>query len=335
MALHTLQSHTLQSDVGIVAIGRNEGERLIGCLTSASRAGAAIVYVDSGSTDGSVAAAECLGAYVVRLDLRLPFTAARARNEGFAALKGLMPQMRFVQFIDGDCELAAGWLKAALAFLEARADVAIVCGRRRERFPQRSIYNRLCDAEWDTPVGEAAFCGGDTLVRVDAFEAAGGFRGELIAGEEPELCTRLKGAGWKIWRLGDEMTLHDAAITRFGQWWLRAVRAGYGYADLARLHGAFANVYRRQLASAFVWAGVLPVAILVGAVFHPAALFGLLVYPLQIARIACKTGGSAWSWTYAFFMVLGKFAELEGVLRYWWRRWRGNKVRLIEYKSAG
>ena len=36
------------------------------------------------------------------------------------------------------------------------------------------------------------------LVRVEAFEAVGGFRPELIAGEEPELCMRLREKGWKI-----------------------------------------------------------------------------------------------------------------------------------------
>ena len=45
-----------------------------------------------------------------------PFTAARARNEGYAALVKLQPNTRFVQFIDGDCELVSGWLETALEF---------------------------------------------------------------------------------------------------------------------------------------------------------------------------------------------------------------------------
>ena len=40
--------------VGLVAIGRNEGERLRACLASARGAAQRLVYVDSGSTDDTV-----------------------------------------------------------------------------------------------------------------------------------------------------------------------------------------------------------------------------------------------------------------------------------------
>jgi len=102
----------------------------------------------------------------------------------------------------------------------------VVCGCCRERFPDRSIFNMLCDIEWDTPVGEANACGGDAMMRADAFGQANGYRDDLIAGEEPEICVRLRAVGWKIWRLGEEMTLHDAVMTRFSQWWNRTKLSG-------------------------------------------------------------------------------------------------------------
>ena len=101
--------------VGVVVIGRNEGERLRRCLESVRGAAQAIVYVDSGSTDGSVALATGLGATVVALDMRRPFTAARARNEGMRRLQAIAPDLVFVQFVDGDCEMVAGWLPLARA----------------------------------------------------------------------------------------------------------------------------------------------------------------------------------------------------------------------------
>ncbi|MEM9139196.1 MAG: glycosyltransferase, partial [Pseudomonadota bacterium] len=205
--------------VGAVIIGRNEGARLIRCLASVGSA-ACMVYVDSGSTDGSVQAAREAGAEVVELDMDMPFTAARARNAGLARLREI-GAFDYVQFIDGDCELQPGWIALALAFLEEHPDVAVACGRRRERFPEASVYNRLCDHEWDTPVGEAKACGGDALMRMTALAAVGGYRDDLIAGEEPELCVRLRAAGWRVWRLDAEMTLHDADMHRFGQWWRR------------------------------------------------------------------------------------------------------------------
>ena len=97
--------------VGLVAIGRNEGQRLRQCLVSATDKVARVVYVDSGSTDGSLELARSLGADTVELDLSIPFTAARARNEGFARLLGLAPAVEFVQFVDGDCELVDRWLQ--------------------------------------------------------------------------------------------------------------------------------------------------------------------------------------------------------------------------------
>ena len=141
------------SDLGIVTIGRNEGERLRRCLNSLVGHGLPVVYVDSNSTDGSVELARSMGVEVVELDLSLPFTAARARNAGFARLEQLTPGIGFVQFVDGDCEVVPGWLDRACAVLKERPDVAVVFGRRRERFPDQSIYNCLADIEWDTPVG--------------------------------------------------------------------------------------------------------------------------------------------------------------------------------------
>jgi glycosyltransferase involved in cell wall biosynthesis len=78
-------------DIAAIAIGRNEGERLVRCFASLQGRVGLIVYVDSGSTDGSVAAAQDSGAEVVALDLSVPFTAARARNAGLARVLELAP----------------------------------------------------------------------------------------------------------------------------------------------------------------------------------------------------------------------------------------------------
>src|SRR5271163_961153 len=319
-------------DVGVVVIGRNEGERLIDCLNSVKAFAQQIIYVDSGSTDGSVESAAKIGACAVRLDLSLPFTAARARNEGFLALKSLRPDVRFVHFIDGDCSLVPGWLETARAFIEKRNDVAVVCGRRRERRPAASIYNQFCDIEWNTPIGEAFACGGDALARVEAFEPVGGFCSKLIAGEEPELCLRLREKGWKIWRLDADMTEHDAAMTRFRQWWARTVRCGYGYAEVSWMYPKSpSGVWRRETLRAVVWGGLLPATIALGGLVHPFALLGASVYFLQMCRMAIKAGPTL-RWERALFSILAKFAEFQGILKFLWRRWLRRTSTLIEYK---
>lgn len=308
-------------------IGRNEGARLAAALASIPPRVWPVVYVDSGSSDGSVAAAEAAGARVVRLDMTRPFTAARARNAGFAALGPDAPE--FVQFLDGDCTLAPGWIETALAFLEATPRAAVACGRRRERFPEASVYNRLCDAEWDTPVGPAKACGGDALVRTAAFAAVGGFNPALIAGEEPELCVRLRAAGWEIWRLDAEMTLHDAAMHRFGQWWRRMRRGGHAFAEGAAMHGAPPERhFVRETRSALFWGAVLPGTAVAGALaFSPWMLLLLLAWPAQVARLAPRLG-----LVRAAFLTVGKVPEAIGVAEYWLRRLARRPSGLIEYK---
>lgn len=321
--------------MGVVVIGRNEGLRLERCLVSLVGAAEQVVYVDSGSTDDSVQMAKALGVEVVELDMSIPFTAARARNEGFARLQRLLPAMRYVQFVDGDCEVVEGWLSRAQAFLDTRSEVAVVCGRRRERFPQRSIYNLLCDLEWDTPIGEAKACGGDALMRADAFAAASGFRADLIAGEEPELCVRLRANGWKVWRLAEEMTLHDAAMTRFGQWWRRTLRGGHAFAEGAFLHGAAPEKHwLRESRRAWFWGLGVPLATVIAMLMLGwSGLLLLLVYPLQVVRLARRGGRSPReNWLLALFLVLGKFPEMLGQAKFLLNRFGTGKTALIEYK---
>lgn len=321
---------------GVVAIGRNEGERLRACLASVN--GQRVVYVDSGSTDGSVTLARSMGAEVVELDMSRPFSAARARNEGLARLREIAPDVRYVQFVDGDCAIANGWMEAAAAFLQEHQGHAVVCGRRRERFPERSVYNRLCDMEWDTPVGEAKACGGDAMIRVDALEQVGGYNGEVIAGEEPELCLRLRAAGWKVYRLDAEMALHDAAMARFSQWWKRSVRAGYAYGLGAAMHGGSPERHRlRETRSIWQWGLLVPgLAGGLAWITWGLSLLLLLGYPVLGLKVYRHMRGRGFlareSGLYAIFCVLAKFPQAQGQLRFWWGYLRSKPSRIIEYK---
>jgi len=312
-----------------VAIGRNEGARLIRCLASLAADCAPVVYVDSGSTDGSVAAARAAGADVVELDMSRPFTAARARNAGLARLREIAPDTALVQLVDGDCELRAGWIAAAMAELGTDPGIAVVCGRRRERFPQASRWNRLIDAEWDTPVGEAEACGGDALMRVAALDEVGGYRDDLIAGEEPEMCLRMRRKGWRIRRIDAEMTWHDAGLTRISQWWQRNRRAGHAYAEAATLHGAGPERFRvRETLRALFWGAAVPLVAIGGTPVTPWALAVFLVWPLQMLRLRLK----GFSTDQAIFLPLGMLPEAQGALGFCLDRLRGRRRGLIEYK---
>ena len=334
----TMKEHQpLNSSLGVIVIGRNEGERLhksLGSIATPHRP-KIVVYVDSGSTDGSVEFARNFGCHVIELDLSVGFTAARARNQGVAYALRLYPELECVQFVDGDCELLPDWLPLAQIALDANPTAAAVCGRLRERYPEKSIYNQLCDIEWNTPVGEVKACGGIALFRVAPFAASGGFREGLIAGEEPELCIRLRAVGWKILRINHDMAHHDAAMLRFGQWWNRSKRCGYAFAEGAAMHGAPPERHWvREARSAWLWGACIPLLVAAMALFISVwASALLLVYPLQVARLYCRIRHTSprpgW---YATFLVLGKFPEVLGQFKFLLDRIRGKRTALIEYK---
>lgn len=328
--------------MGVVTIGRNEGDRLLRCLQSLIAQlppGTPIVYVDSGSTDGSLGKAEALGVEAIALDLAIPFTAARSRNTGFFHLLAQHPDLAYVQFIDGDCELIPGWIEAATAHLEAHSECAIVCGRRRERFPDASPYNRLAEIEWNTPVGEAEACGGDSLARVVALQAVNGFDPRLICGEEPEMCIRLRRAGWRIFRLDADMTLHDAAMMKLSQFWRRSIRGGWAVAEGFARYGRPPEFYmQRQHKSGWLWGAGVPLAILILAWPTQGLSFLLLLgYPYLIWRVyryRCGRGDRpSHARLYAFYTVFSKIPQAIGQGQYWLTRWQGKTATLIEYKG--
>jgi glycosyltransferase involved in cell wall biosynthesis len=311
--------------VDAVIIGRNEGARLTHCLQSVAPQVRRLIYVDSGSTDGSLDAATAAGAVCVPLDLTRPFTAARARNAGAARLS----DADFVLFIDGDCLLQPGFVAAALGAFEDHPAAVVICGRRREAHPGASVYNRLCDAEWDTPVGPTRACGGDALIRLAAFRAVGGYRDSLIAGEEPELCLRLRAGGGQVWRIAAEMTLHDANLLWFGQWWRRSVRAGHAFAEGAFLHGAGPDAHWvAETRRALIWGAGLPILTIAAGLAHPAGWLLALAYPAQVLRLTLRDHDAMG----AVLSVIGKFAESLGILQFHAGRVTGRRRGLIEYR---
>ncbi|QDU70710.1 glycosyltransferase family A protein [Mucisphaera calidilacus] len=334
---------TPRTHVGVVVIGRNEGLRLERCLNSLKNQGISrLVYVDSGSTDNSVAFARSLDYDVHELDTTRPFTMARGRNAGFDHLTQQHPELQYVQFVDGDCEVESGWIETAIATLDDEPKLAAVAGLRRERHPEASVYNRLADIEWNQPPGLVRAVGGDFMVRREAFEQAGGFNAAMIAGEEAEMFLRIRFHDWLIRRVSRPMTIHDANMTRLAQWWRRTRRTGHAYAESVALHGGPPEyLHLRDVVRILLWALLIPVLLLgslaLAALVHPAwwlaaaALVGLhaLVY-VRIAR-AIRDEQRRPQWAYARYVMLGKYPEFLGILTYLINRLRGKATPIIEY----
>ncbi|MEO0768126.1 MAG: glycosyltransferase family A protein [Cyanobacteria bacterium J06649_4] len=331
---------TLTTAVGIVVVGRNEGDYLHGSLTSALANKTKVVYVDSGSTDDSLEIAAALNVDIVQLDPSTPFTAPRAYNAGVSHLLTTDPNLEFVQFLDGDAELNPSWMTAAYRTITSHPNVAVVCGRRRERFPQKSPYNLVADIEWDTDLGIVSTCGPEAMMRLSLFQQVGGFNGTLIAGDEPELCFRLRQAGGQILRIDADSSHHDMDMMKFQTWWQRSRRGGYAFAEEAWIHRTNPAGYRlRECSRIWFWAFFFPLTAI--ALAWPTQGISLLALPVGYAAHIAKN----YLWAinkrgyptqkaliYSLFCLLMKFAKGHGQVEFLWCKLQRRRRGLIEYR---
>lgn len=327
--------------LSVVVIGRNEGPRLLRCLDSIRLArwplDYEVIYVDSASSDGSAQRAAAWGARVLDVRPQHP-SAATGRNAGWRASNA-----EWILFLDGDTLLAADFPIAALNTAQADSSIAVVWGHRRELHPERSWYNRVLDLDWIYPAGDSEFCGGDALMRRSALVAVDGFDARLIAGEEPELCQRLRQRGRRIVHIDQMMTGHDLAMTQFRQYWRRAVRAGYAYAQIERqLRHSPTPLWRAEVRRNWRNSGVvlllavgLPLLSVLLSSPWPWLLgwMGLVgLWARTVQRCAWKGGTLATRCHYALHAHLQQLPIALGQLSYHWHRWRGRARGLIEYK---
>ena len=173
--------------------------------------------------------------------------------------------------------------------------------------------------------------------RISALRQVGGFNENAIAGEEPELGIKLGLAGYSMIKLDQQMATHDAQMTRFGQWWTRSVRAGHALAHRYTCHGRTRyRDGRREIRSDLVWGLALPL-IIVGLLLPTRGLSLILLgaYPLQGWRVYRRYLSDGLSPADAAlvtrFVMLGKFAEVIGIMRYCLNRIRG-RFHVIEYR---
>lgn len=323
--------NSLVGTLGVVVIGRNESKNLSSCLNAVIQLGCAVVYADSNSSDGSPDIAERLGVTVLRLEHSAPFTAARGRKEGFDYLVAHWANLEYVLFVDGDCIVDPRFVSVALSIMSLTADVAVVCGGLIERNPAASLYNRIAELEWKSSVGLINSCGGNALMRLSAYVLAGGYDPTIQAGEEPELCLRIRRSGFKVMRIDVSMGSHDLDMHLISQWWRRGVRTGFGALDVRMRFGV--RQFDRILSSAWVWVlgwPIFSVALVVtsGFVFDRhwsvgAILLALLLVLFQILRIALGARNRGLmpidALAYGFLMMVNKWSCAWGQLK-WWRK---------------
>jgi len=317
--------------LGVVVIGRNEGERLKLCLQSVIKPKCKVVYVDSDSKDGSVEYADSLGVSVVKLNDDKPINAAIARNAGFKQIMNEEPELELIHFIDADCELNTDWLEYALTVLTDDDKLSAVCGRLREKNVKQSIYTQLCDMSWYIEPGMIDSCGGIATIKVDIFKQFNGFNETLIAGEEPEFYSRVREKGYTVRCLDIAVGTHDCAMVSFKQWWMRTVKTGFGFAN-----GSQWGAWSKRQHSILLWVLLIPITILCGSIIESWLLTSALIYPIQILKIAIKS-----TIPYSFkgklldasFCVFSKFPQFVGMVKYQVSRLSKEQSKNIEYKD--
>lgn len=332
-------ANTATPSVSVVVIGRNEGERLVRCLESIQSVDypakcLELIYVDSGSTDESCNKAESLGAKVISIQPQRPCAAA-GRNAGFRAAT-----FDLIHFLDGDTILDRAWLRKAVAPL-SDPSVACVFGRRDEMSPDATVYNFWAHHDWYTPPGDADSCAGDALFRREVLERAKGYDESLIAGEEPDLCYRIRTQQkMRILSVDEPMTLHDMNMTRFGQYWRRCIRTGHAYAEVGGRNAGM-NVWRMQRWKSLAHAMALPVAIgcSLALVSSWPGMVWLVLVSASILRNArrqsARVGSFGGAMLYALHHYIAKYPISIGVCTYWLRSFRkSGPTPLIEYRSS-
>jgi GT2 family glycosyltransferase len=328
--------------VAVVVIGRNEGERLRACLDSVlamdyPRDLFDILYVDSASTDDSIALVESLGVRTIALDGRT--TAARGRNAGWTQTSA-----PFVLFLDGDTLLHPLFVRNALPHFQDPS-IAGVFGDRREMRTADSIYNALFDLDWNTQPGFTLYFGGDALVRREALVEVDGYNESLIAGEEPEMCRRMRERGYRILHVAEPMTGHDLAMHTFAQYWRRSLRTGHAYAEISALYSNTADPLwsaesHRNVVRGLFWLAA-PAGCAVASIalrsWLPIGLFAagaVAVGARSATRASAKTRSPRLLLAYALHSHLQQVPIFLGQLRFWLERRKGRRSAIIEYKTS-
>jgi len=274
--------------ISVVVIGRNEAARLGACMesirSSLSVLSHEILYIDSKSTDDSVAIAKAYGARCFVLKDQNT-TAGLGRYVGTKEAKG-----EYILFLDGDMQLEKGFCEKAMMAMAQRSYDGC-SGIRKDVYMKDGQLAGTndnyfgCTAERIVPE-----FGGAVFLKKEALERVGGWSADTIACEEAELHARLVAAGCRIAELPVPMIVHTDAV-RDGRGVMGTLfsrrRLGEGQAMRCAMAHKQANAYIEHEKEKFLlysvdWMCIILILVLgvwgfLGALFFQTVQIGLFL----------------------------------------------------------
>lgn len=292
--------------ISVIIIGKNEGSRLDTCLTEAKRAlrmlSHELIYVDSRSTDDSVAIAKSHGARCLVLEDEHT-TAGLGRHAGTQAARG-----EYLLFLDGDMQLQPGFVERAMMKM-ADEDYDGACGIREDRYMKNgkvvSTNENYFQCVRERIVPEF---GGAIFLKAEALKKCGGWSPDTIACEEAELHARLIAHGCRIVEMPIPMIIHcdtvrdDRGILNV---FFSKRRLGEGQAFRCAMENGSAKAYIRREKEKFAcyaldWFCVLMILIFGGYGFAASCFVQAMQLGFFLARRRPRTFVSIKLFFFAF-----------------------------------
>lgn len=206
------EQQTTAMKLTVVIIGRNEEQFIAKSVSSAlaiktKLPNMEVIFVDSASTDRSVAIAQEYPIKILGLRPNWPLCVAAGRYTGFLHSTG-----EFILFLDGDAEVETDWMLRALAFMDAHPNYGAIAGVLDEEYITRDDVRvggtqNVFRQDISKEQVDCKALGGIAMYRRAALDKAGTVNPHLPTGEDDELCMRIRNCGYKLARIRGRMAI--------------------------------------------------------------------------------------------------------------------------------
>ncbi|UTW10632.1 glycosyltransferase [Marinobacterium rhizophilum] len=223
-------------ELTVIIKALNEEQKIEACITSILREvkglNAEVILVDSCSKDKTIEISKKYPIKIIQFKNHEDINCGAAVQLGYQVATG-----DYIYLIDGDMEMAEGFLKKALVYLKSSKDTAGVSGLIKDR-DLTSASDRRRKANYESitkPINSKSLGGGGLYKKIAIDDVHYFGHSALESCEELELGVRLISRGWKLTRLPEISVYHT----------------GHGLSDFALLLRYFKTGRFKSIGRAF------------------------------------------------------------------------------------